>query len=384
MNALKVRIYPNAEQVDFLNQQFGAVRFVYNKALYIMKTRYKRYGISLNAKRDIKKLLPIAKKSRKYSWLKNYDSLSLQQSCINLNKAFISFFKKQSNYPKYKSKHSKQSSYHSGNVSCNDGFISIPKLKTKIKARIHRQITEKIISITITKTSTGKYYASICFFKQKNIEKPKIQSINENKVIGLDMGLTHLIIKSSGQKIDNPRFLKQATRNLKIKQKKLSRKLKSSKSRNKARLLVAKAHEKLSNRRSDFQHKQSKIIIDENQAVIVETLKVKNMLKNKKLSKHISDASWYSFVQKLSYKAEEQGKHLIKINQWYPSSKTCSECGYITKKMPLNTRIWTCPECKNTLDRDINASINIKNKGIEILKAEGMSVSAVGGLCKTI
>jgi putative transposase len=382
MKALKVRIYPNKEQADFLNQQFGSIRLVYNKALYVISTKYKRYGISLNAKKDIKKLLPIAKKSRKYGWLSAYDSLSLQQSCINLDKAFTSFFKKQSKYPRYKSKHGKQSSYHCGNVSCGDNWVSIPKLKTKIKAKIHRNIANDISSITITKTSTGKYYASMCL-KQDDIETTKITQFNENNVVGLDMGLTHLIIKSDGDKVDNPRLLKQATKNLKIKQKKLSRKLKGSKSRNKARLLIAKAHERLSNCRADFQHKQSKAIIDENQAVIVETLKVKNMLKNKKLSKHISDASWYSFIQKLSYKAQEQGKHLIKIDQWYPSSKTCSECGYIVEKMPLQTRNWNCPECQASLDRDINASINIKNKGIEFLKAEGMSVSAVGGLCKS-
>lgn len=382
MKALKVRIYPNKEQADFLNQQFGAIRLVYNKALYVIGEKYKRYGISLNAKKDVKKLLPIAKKSRKYSWLSAYDSLSLQQSCINLDKAFTSFFKKQSKYPRYKSKHGKQSSYHCGNVSYGDNWVSIPKLKTKIKAKIHREITDEISSITITKTSTGKYYASMCL-KQEDMETAKITQIDKNKVVGLDMGLTHLIIKSDGDKIDNPRFLKQATKNLKIKQKKLSRKLKGSKSRNKARLLVAKAHERLSNCRADFQHKQSKTIIDENQAVIVETLKVKNMLKNRKLSKHISDASWYSFIQKLSYKAQEQGKHLIKIDQWYPSSKICSECGYIAEKMPLQTRSWSCPECQSNLDRDINASINIKNKGIEFLKAEGMSVSAVGGLCKS-
>jgi putative transposase len=299
-----------------------------------------------------------------------------------LDKAFTSFFKKQSKYPRYKSKHGKQSSYHCGNVSCGDNWVSIPKLKTKIKAKIHRNIANDISSITITKTSTGKYYASMCL-KQDDIETTKITQFNENNVVGLDMGLTHLIIKSDGDKVDNPRLLKQATKNLKIKQKKLSRKLKGSKSRNKARLLIAKAHERLSNCRADFQHKQSKAIIDENQAVIVETLKVKNMLKNKKLSKHISDASWYSFIQKLSYKAQEQGKHLIKIDQWYPSSKTCSECGYIVEKMPLQTRNWNCPECQASLDRDINASINIKNKGIEFLKAEGMSVSAVGGLCKS-
>lgn len=394
MKALKVRIYPNNEQVDFLNQQFGAVRLVYNKFLKIISSQYKRHNTSLFANRDLKKLLPIAKKSRKYSWLSNYDSISLQQSCINLNKAYQNFFKQQrlkkkgvkiSNgncYPVYKKKHGAQSSYHCTSIKVGDNWIKIPKIRSKIKAKIHRNINQDISSITITRNKTGKHFASIVF-KELDSNCKKITDINENNVIGIDMGLSHLLITSNKDKIDNPRFLKLATRNIKRKQKNLSRAAKASKNRAKARLLVAKAHEKLSNKRNDFQHKLSNTIVDDNQAIIVETLKVKNMLKNKKLAKHISDASWSSFIQKLEYKAAKVGKHLIKIDQWYPSSKTCSNCNYKIGKLDLQIRKWSCPECDVEHDRDINASLNIKNKGIEILKAEGMSVSAVGGLRKS-
>ena len=202
-------------------------------------------------------------------------------------------------------------------------------------------------------------------------------------VLGVDMGLTHLAIDSSGRKTANPRFLKRARANLRRKQKALSRCQKGSKGRAKARLKLAKAHERLANARADFQHKLSRQLIDDNQAVVVETLKVKNMLKNRKLAKHIADASWYSLIQKLVYKATAEGKHLVKIDQWFASSKTCAGCGYKVEQMPLHIRAWDCPGCgTSAIDRDINAAINIRQQGILKLKAEGLSVSANGGMCK--
>nr|WP_231902065.1 transposase [Halorhodospira halochloris] len=210
-----------------------------------------------------------------------------------------------------------------------------------------------------------------------------IQSLNEDKVLGLDMGLTHLAIDSSGTKEPNPRFLKKASANLRRKQKAVSRCKKGSKRRAKARLKLAKAHQRLANARADFQHKLSRQLIDENQAVIVETLKVKNMLKNKKLSKHIADASWSGVIEKLEYKAKAQGKHLIKIDQWLASSKTCSCCGHKLEELSLKVREWQCPACSVRHDRDIDAALNIKAQGILKLKAAGLSVSANGGKRKT-
>ncbi|QTF90917.1 RNA-guided endonuclease TnpB family protein [Halomonas sp. BM-2019] len=384
LKATKVRIYPTPEQAEFLNRQFGAVRFAYNKALHIISSQYKRSGLKLKAKKDLKPLLAVAKKSRKYHWLKDFDSIALQQACINLDKAFQSFFdpKLTSRYPKFKRKHGRQSSYHCMNVDCGEDWIKVPKLKQPIRARIHRKVEGKLKSITLSRTVTGEYYASLLHEDGQESLAPT-QRLNADRVLGLDMGLAHLAIDSSGKKELNPRFLKQASTNLRRKQKALSRCQKGSKGRAKARLKLAKAHQRLANARADFQHKLSRQLIDENQAVIVETLKVKNMLKNRKLSKHIADASWSGLIQKLEYKAKAQGKHLVKIDQWFASSKTCSCCGHKLESLSLKVRDWQCPACSIRHDRDINAALNIRAQGILKLKAAGLSVSANGGKRKT-
>lgn len=380
LKATKVRIYPTPEQADFLNQQFGAVRFAYNKALHIISTQYKRHGLKLKAKKDLKPLLAVAKKSRKYHWLKAFDSIALQQACINLDKAFQAFFdpKLPARYPKFKRKHGKQSSYHCMSVSVGDNWIKVPKMKP-IKARVHRELDGKLKSITLSRTVTGKYYASLLI--EDGVEAP-VPMRTVDTVLGVDMGLTHLAIDSEGNKIANPRFLKRAATNLRRKQKALSRCQKGSKGRAKARLKLAKAHERLANARADFQHNLSRQLIDENQAVAVETLKVKNLLKNRKLAKHIADASWFGLIQKLEYKAKAQGKHLVKIDQWFASSKTCSCCGHKVDSMPLKVRSWTCTSCGTEHDRDVNAAINIRQQGVIKLRAEGLSVPANGGLRK--
>ncbi|SEI42045.1 putative transposase [Allopseudospirillum japonicum] len=249
-----------------------------------------------------------------------------------------------------------------------------------IKARVHRALVGKLKSITLSRTATGKYYASLLV--EDNVAAPTpVQSVDT--VLGVDMGLTHLAIDSNGNKTANPRFLRRAAANLRHKQKALSRCQKGSKGRAKARLKLAKAHERLANARADFQHKLSRQLIDENQAVVVETLKVKNLLKNRKLAKHIADASWFGLIQKLEYKAKAQGKHLVKIDPWFASSKTCSCCGHKIDILPLSVRTWACPACSVVRDRDINAAINIRQQGVMKLRAEGLSVPANGGLRKS-
>lgn len=377
--ALKVRIYPTDEQAEFLTRQFGSVRFVYNKALHIMTNRYRRHGESLNAKKHIKPLLAVAKKNARYSWLKESDSMALQQACINLDMAFQRFFnpKLSSGYPKFKSRMGKQSSYHCTSLSVGDGWIKIPKLKTRIKARIHRSMEGKLKSITLSRTATGKYFAALLYETEQ--KAPEAASVlSADNVLGLDMGLSHMAIDSKSRKIANPRFYIKAQRNLARKQKSLSRKKKGSASRERARLLVAKAHERVANARNDFQHKLSRKVVDENQAIVVETLKVKNMMKNRRLAKHIGDAAWYSLISKIEYKAKESGKHLVKIDQWFPSSKTCHVCQTKVSSLALSERTWVCGTCKTEHDRDINAALNIKAHGILKLKAEGLSVSAHG------
>lgn len=381
LRATKVRIYPTPEQRVFLDCQFGAVRFVYNKALFIIRSKYRRHGTKLYAKKDIKPLLAVAKRSRKYGWLKNFDSLALQQACINLDKAFQNFFdpKLLARYPKWKRKHGKQSSYHCTSVRVGEDWIKIPKLPP-IKARVHRKTEGTLKSITLTRTTTGKYYASL-LVEDGVIAPAPLQTIRS--VVGVDVGITDIAITSNGRKEANPRFLKRAAANLRRKQKNLSRKQKGSRRRVKSRLKLAKAHEHLANTRNDFQHKLSRRLIDENQAVIVETLKVKNMLKNRRLAKHIADAGWAALFQKLEYKAHEKGKHLVKIEHWFASSKTCSCCGYKREQLSLSVRHWTCPACKAHHDRDVNAAKNIRAQGIIKLRAEGLSVPASGGLRKS-
>ncbi len=372
LRATKVRIYPTHEQAEFLIAQFGAVRFAYNKALHLKSHMYRKHGVTLNPKKDIKPLLAVAKKSRKYHWLKQYDSIALQQSVINLHTAFDNFFnpKLRARYPNFKRRHDKQSSYHCVGVKVLDGAIKLPKMKP-VEANIHREIIGKVKSITLSLSKTGKFYASILV--DDGLEAPSlIHSID--KVIGIDLGLSHFAIQSNGKKEANPRFVRRAEKNLRRKQKQLSRKTKGSANRAKARLLVAKCHEKTANARADFQHKLSRTLVDKNHAVIVETLKSANMMKNRKLAKHIADASWHSFVVKLEYKLKEQGKHLVKLDQWYASSKTCHCCGHKVEEMPLSVRKWDCPSCGTTdIDRDLNAALNIRDKGIIELKAAGQS-----------
>jgi len=383
LKATKIRIYPTFEQAEFLNRQFGAVRFCYNTGLRIISHRYRRHGQSLSAKHDIKKLLPVAKTSRKYGWLKDADSIALQQACLNLDHAFQRFFdpNQKAGYPRFKSKRGKQSSYHCVGVKAGDNFIKVPKLGP-IRARVHRQVEGRLKSITLTRTVTGKHYASL-LYETEQVAPAPLKAIDAAKVVGLDMGLSHLAIDSTGRKVANPRFLKLAQKNLKRKQQALSRTQKGTRRRARARLLVAKAHERLANARHDFQHKLSRQIVDDNQAVIVETLKVRNMMKNRKLAKHIGDASWYALITKLDYKAREQGKHLVKLDPWFASSKTCHVCQHKMNAMPLGVRSWECPACQVHHDRDINAALNIKLQGIIQLKAEGLSVSAHGGLRKS-
>lgn len=384
LKATKVRIYPTAEQTAFLSQQFGAVRFVYNKALHIISHQYKHHGVSLKAKKDIKPLLAVAKRSRKYAWLKQFDSIALQQSCINLDRAFGNFFNPSlsARYPCFKRKHARQSSYHCTSIAAGENWIKIPKC-SPLKAKIHRPIEGCLKSITLSKTVTGKYYASLLV--EDGVAEPSpLVSLEEDKVLGVDAGLTHLLIQSDHEKVDNPRFVKRAERNLRRKQKKLSRKQKGSSNRAKARLLVAKCHERTANARNHFQHKLSKRLVDENQAIIVESLKVKNMLKNRRLSKHIADAAWSSLGAKIAYKAKAQGKHKVEIDTFFPSSKTHHECGHKVDRLPLNVRTWDCPNCGvKGIDRDINAALNIKQQGILKLKAAGLTVSANGGLRKS-
>ena len=381
LKTTKIRLYPTPEQSQSLEFQFGAMRWVYNFALNWRSKAWSEKGERVSRRMTLDRLVEL-KATEETHWLKEADSQALQQSVMHLDEAFKRFFKHQGRYPRFKSKHGKQSMSYPQRVKVvGENALYLPKVGT-VKAVLHRVLVGKIKTVTVSRTKTGKYYASIlCDDGQVNLEPAK--SLESESITGLDMGLSHLAIASTGEKQSNPRFAQRAAANLRRKQKSLSRKKKGSANRNKARVLVAKAHEKTTNTRNDFQHKLSRRLIDENQAICVETLKVKNMLKNRKLAKHIADAAWGGLVRKLTYKAAWSGKYLVQIDQWYASSKTCSCCATKIEILPLSKRQWTCPNCGAEHDRDINAAQNIRQQGILKLKAEGLSVSACGGLRKT-
>ncbi len=377
LKATKVRLYPTVDQRKAFAFQFGAMRWAYNFTLGWRSSAWKERGESISKRQTLDKLVEL-KATEETGWLKEADSQALQQSVMHLDDAFKRFFRKQGRYPRFKSKHGKQAMSYPQRVKIVNGVsLYLPKVGT-VKAVLHREIVGKIKTVTISRTQTGKYYASILC--DDGLEVPALlKTIEADAVTGIDLGITHLAIASTGEKQKNPRILKRAAANLRRKQKTLSRKKKGSANRNKARVLVAKAHERTANTRNDFQHKLSKRLVDENQAICVETLKVKNMLKNRKLAKHIADAAWGELLRKLTYKTAWSGKHLVQIDQWFASSKTCSDCRTKVDAMPLSVRQWTCQTCDQEHDRDINAAINIRQQGILKLKAEGLSVSACGG-----
>jgi putative transposase len=371
LRATKIKLSPTTEQQEKLAHQFGCARWVWNYMLNLKSTAYKERKENLSGY-TLKSLLPKLKEEN--PWLKDADSQAIQEVVLNLDKAYKNFFAKRTRYPRFKKKYGKQSYAYPQRVKINqeDSSIYLPKIGW-VKCVLHRKLEGKIKTVTISKTHTGKYFASILIDDGKEQTKP-LKHFTE--VTGVDVGLTHLVSTDKGEIVENPRFLKAAYRNIRTKQKKLSRTKKGSHNRTKTRLLVAKAHERLANARNDFQHKLSKRLADENQAVIVETLNIKGMLKHKKLSKHISDAGWYGLLTKLDYKLQDVGGRLVKIDRWFPSSKTCSCCGEVQKSMGLDVRIWTCPSCSEQHHRDINAAKNIRKQGIIALKAEGLTVSA--------
>jgi putative transposase len=322
---------------------------------------------------DLKKQLPLLKKEEKTEWLKETYSQCLQQAVWNLSQAFVNFFERRAGYPRFKSRHGKQSLQYPANVKIVDNAVKFPFLG-EIKANLHRQFDGQLKTVTITKTKTDKYYASLLF--EDDSPEPVLSS--EGKAIGIDLGLTHFCITSDGSKYDNPRHFKKHEKNLKRKQKKLSRKHSGSNSRNKARKLVARAQEKSANSRQDFLHKLSRKIVNENQVIVSENLNVKGMVKNHNLAKAISDCGWSMFLNFIDYKAKRDGKTFLEIGRFFPSSKTCNVCLNIVDSLPLDIRSWECPHCHTKHDRDLNAAINIRDEGLRLL-ASGTAVTAEGG-----
>ena len=353
--AYKYRLYPNENQKVLLNKHFGCNRYVYNWALDLKINKYQNEDVSLtgydltNKLKDLKQI---------YSWLKEINSQSLQQSIFNVDKSFKNFFNGYG-FPKFKSKHDKQTFAcpQFNKIDWNTKRLIIPKFKEGIKLKIDREFEGKIKTVTISKTKTGKYFASILV--EEPIEKPVKPNINFNNSIGIDLGIKDFIILDNGEKVNNPKYLKNELERLKCLQRRLSKKQKGSNNRKKAKLKVAKQHEKITNKRLDFLHKVSSKLISENQTICIEDLNVKNMIKNHKLAQSISDVSWSEFVRQLEYKADWYGVNILKCNQFDATSKTCL-CGVKNNDLKLSDRTWICKYCGVEHDRDILAANNIK------------------------
>lgn len=373
LKAYKFRLYPTEEQEIFFAKSFGCVRKVYNLMLDDRKKAYEE------VKNDSSKTMTFptpAKYKKEFPFLKEVDSLALANAQLNLDKAYKNFFRDKSiGFPRFKSKKNPVQSYttnnQNGTVALIDNrFIKVPKLKSLIKIKLHRQPKGIIKSATISRHSSGKYYVSL-LCKEKVNELPKMKS-----AIGIDLGITDLAILSDGQKIDNNKFTSKMEKKLKREQRKLSRRallakqkginLFEAKNYQKQKRKVARLHEKVMNQRTDFLNKLSTEIIKNHDIICIEDLNTKGMLRNHKLAKSISDVSWSSFVTKLQYKADWYGREIIKVDKWFPSSQICSECGHKDGKKSLDIREWTCPICHTQHDRDINASINILTEGLRI------------------
>lgn len=346
---------PTKKQATLIDKHINCCRFVYNLALETKQTAYAGNRVVLSCF-DLMAQLPDLKKE--CPWLVGINAQSLQQSIVHMDIAFTKFFKGQAKFPKFKSKKARQSFKIPQDIKLNESLLIIPKFREGIKTVEHRKLQGNIKQCTIIKTPTGKYFVSIATENNKQI--PEKKEVKESTTIGIDLGLTHFLITSNGEKFDNPRFLKKSLSKLKFIQRRQN-KYKGTRRFKKLRII----HEKVANQRHDFLHKVSALLINNHESICMEDLYINNMRRNHNVSQSIIDASWGMFTTQLEYKAGWNGKNIIKIGQFDPSTKTCSTCGYINKKLKLYNRSWKCPKCQTGHDRDINAAINIKNFGLK-------------------
>ena len=364
----KFRLYPTSDQANQMQRTFGCCRYAFNRYLAMRIESYKNDKATINynaCSADLTRL------KKEIDWLREVDATALQSSLRDLDNAYQNFFRRvkkgeKTGFPRFKSKHNNRKSYKSkrvgNNIAIVDSFVKLPKLGF-VRCAVSKKVEGRILSATVSQNPSGKYFVSICC---TDVDIPQYESTGA--VIGLDMGLKDFAVSSEGQAFENHRYLRKSSKKLARLQRQLSRKPKGSNNRNKARIKVARQHEKIVNQRNDTLHKLSTQLVKDYDVICIETLRPKNMLKNHRLAKSISDASWGEFVRQLEYKCDWQHKALVKIDPFFPSSQICNECG---AKNPatrdLVVRSWICSECGAEHDRDINAAKNILNEGLRLL-----------------
>ena len=369
--AFKFRIYPNAEQKSLLSKQFGAMRFVYNHFLARRKEEFLNNKKTVSYYSDAAVLTEL-KQSDGYDWLYDVNSQSLQAGLRNLDIAYRNFFRGNAKFPRFHKKSNDQCVKIPQHFSIKDGMLRIPKCKTGIDIRVHRELPEKRIALFISKTASGKYYASFLCDVEMAALPPS------DKKIGIDLGLKHIVVSSEGWKVSAPKFYQKAEKEIAYHQKQYSKRKAGSKSQEKERIKLARLSEIVANQRKDFTHKLTRSIIDENQVIIAESLAVKNMMSNHCLAKSIGDAGWGELLRQLAYKSKWYGRTFYQIDRWFPSSKTCNGCQFVLESLDLKCREWDCPNCHQHNDRDINAARNVLNQGlIDLL---GQSILSGSGI----
>ncbi len=370
--AYKYRLFPSDSQKTQLAHTFGCARFVWNLGLELRSKTYQETQQSLSYAQTTEALTQWKKKPQK-AFLNQVSSVVLQQSLRNLDAAFENFFEKRAAYPRFKSRKDKQSvRYQTNAFTFRDGRITLAKQDEPLEISWSRPLPDdaKLISATVSKDKAERYFISI-------LVETDIQPLPQTSAdVGIDVGIKTLAMCSNGNKLENPRPLYKAAKRLRLKQRRLSRKVKGSNNRNKQRIKVAKQHAKIRDIRTDNIHKFTTATIRENQAVYVEGLNVAGMLKNHKLAKHLSDASFAEIFRQLQYKANWYGRDFVPLDQFFPSSKLCGNCGHLLLKLPLSVREWTCPECDTRHDRDGNAATVILLAG-RYLRATGSDAREV-------
>lgn len=365
--AFKYRFYPTEEQRQELSRTFGCVRKVYNLALDARTRAWFTEQRRVNYN-ETSAMLTSWKKTQELAFLSEVSSVPLQQTLRHLQGAFTAFFDKRANYPRFKSRKKPRASaeYTKSAFKWRDGNLTLAKMAEPLNVVWSRPLPEgaEPSTVTVSRDSADRWFVSILVETTVDHHAPTAQ------VVGVDAGITSLATLSTGEKITNPQYEKRDRKRLAKAQREMSRKQMGSNNRDKARRKVARVHARITDRRRDHLHKVTTRLVRENQTVVIEDLNVRGLLRNGKLARAISDASWSEFRTMLEYKAAWYGREVIAIDQWFPSSKTCSSCGRLTKSMPLHVRTWTCPGCDTTHDRDVNAARNIV--------AAGLAVSACG------